>query len=162
MDNFFIFFTSAESSDLVKTGLVSLISAGFGALVAFLLSRHSQKRQARSDAAKHVLELVSRFENECLQYWCRDRQSKEDPDSVIAEETMQAFHMHLRHYMKYANLGLRSDESERARELISKLFDEATGPPFGSKERAASRARMQKIARLCAQLSSVFIPKSFQ
>jgi hypothetical protein len=138
---------------------VSLFSTALGAFLAYIVGHLSHKRHLKPESAKAFIKLFNTFENQCFEYWSKNYDEKE---SLIEEAKIKAGHKQLRLYSEYGNFGLKKTKKIELKELISKLFDEATGGSFESKNRQSSRRRIQKIALITASISPMLIEKSFQ
>jgi hypothetical protein len=139
--------------------VTSILSTSLGAFLAYWVGNLSHKRHLRPESAKSFIKLLSKLEDQCLEYWSKPHDSKE---SLIEEAKIKAGHKQLRLYVEYGNFGLKSYKKQQLEKLISRLFDEATGGDFESKKRQASRARIQKIAMITASIAPILIEKSFE
>lgn len=153
--------SSSESSNLrfIYLAGTSLLSTALGALLAYWVGHFSHKRHLKPESAKSFIKLLNKFEEQCLEYWSKAHDPKE---SLIEEAKIKAGHKQLRLYAEYGNFGLKKPKKEKLEELISKLFDEATGGDFESKNRQTSRTRIQKIAMITASIAPILIEKSFE
>jgi hypothetical protein len=153
--------SNSESSNLrfIYFAGTSLISTALGAVLAYWVGHFSHKRHLKPESAKSFIKLLSKFEEQCLEYWSKNHDPKE---SLIEEAKIKAGHKQLRLYAEYGNFGLKAQKKEQLEKLISRLFDEATGGDFESKKRQASRAKTQKVAMITASIAPILIEKSFE
>ncbi|MDT8879428.1 hypothetical protein RSO68_08100 [Halomonas saccharevitans] len=153
--------SSGESSHLrfIYFSATSIISTVLGAVLAYTAGHLSHKKHLKPESAKSLLGLLEKFETQCLEYWSKEHDEKE---SVIEEAKIKAGHKQLRLYAKHGDYGLKKEKKLKLEELISDLFDEATGGDFESKNRKASRQRIQKIAMTTSKISPILIEKSFE
>tara|TARA_R110000850_G_scaffold143738_1_gene265945 strand:+ start:372 stop:896 length:525 start_codon:yes stop_codon:yes gene_type:complete len=153
--------SNRESANLrfAYFGGISLASTALGAFLAYCVGHLSHKRHLKPESAKSFIKLLSKFEEQCLEYWSKTHDPKE---SLIEEAKIKAGHKQLRLYAEYGNFGLKASKKKHLEKLISKLFDEATGGDFESKKRQASRTRIQKIAMITTSIAPILIEKSFE
>lgn len=153
--------SGSESSHLrfLYFSATSIMSTILGAVLAYMVGTLSHKKNIKPEAAKSLIALLNKLENQCLEYWSKEYDKKE---SQVEEAKIKAGYKQLRLYAKHGDYGLKRVNQDKLEELISKLFDEATGGDFESKKRKASRERVQKIAIIISQISPILIEKSFE
>ncbi|WP_302141004.1 hypothetical protein [Halomonas alkalicola] len=153
--------SSGESTHLrfIYFSATSIISTVLGAILAYTVGHFSHKKHLKPKSAKSLLELLEKFETQCLEYWSKEYDEKE---SVIEEAKIKAAHKQLRLYAKHGDYGIKKEKNIHLEMLISKLFDEATGGDFESKSRRISRQRISRIAMITSKISPILIEKSFE
>lgn len=139
--------------------ITSLASTALGAFLALKISNTAHSKRARGEAIKAFMELLQKFETQCLEYWSRDY---DDGCSLIEEAKIKAGHKLLRQYSDHGKFGLTDDTKKRLAAKVSALFDAATGGDFESSQRRKSRKRLQMIAMLTAEITPIMIERSFE
>ena len=156
-----ILMTSAEKNLHLRftyLAATSLLSTALGAFLAYKISNLSHRKRVKSESVKLFIELIGKFETQCLEYWSKDHDGS---CNLVDEAKIKAGHKLLRQYAEHGKFNLTVANKEKLNRQISLLFDAATGGDFESSARKASRQKMQKVAMITADIMPLLIENSF-
>ena len=141
---------------------VGFVSAVAGAFAAYMFSRLqwkiAQRQSALSEGATELLSLITQLENMVVEFWLVDAVSLTAPIRIGNQLKIKSLLMLI---IRYSN-GLQSVKmtkshtvsAARLEELVSNLYDLATGGDFESLRRQASRETAAKLTTQCAEAKS--------